>query len=331
MRSPVLAVHTGKSVQPLKWNLDGDTCLFTSLAEWFLVGWWWIINNAVWRKGSILPPFDSQNSCTLLSELSLGLGGLYPGGKMRTHFVLREQRKQQLWFQTPPYSVWALGFLAVSPLFPALRPLLKFVSWFCALLFLLLCDLSSAGSNLEATDSHLKWVQLKSLFKRSSTQVTIMTLALLTKEVCGVWARKLGWFRHVLQDKLPGHLLYMLTTDKRFVLMFKGSGEDRYTLQNSKCCDDRPSSPSNLWHRGYQCVDGLAAGVVDTSCYVDITAVQFSLLRRLWGLFPLALTGIALFSSPPPPLAVKWDFEIFLWKGLTCGDRLSCCQQRLMS
>lgn len=108
-----------------------------------------------------------------------------------------------------------------------------------------------------------------------------------------------------MQDKLPGHLLYMLTTDKRFVLMFKGGGEDRYTLQNSKCCDDRPSSPSNLWHRGYQCVDGLAAGVVDTSCYVDITAVQFSLLRWLWGLFPLALTGIVLFSSPPPPLAVK--------------------------
>lgn len=57
MRPPVLAVHIGKSVQPLKWNLDGDTSLFWSLAEWSLVGWWWIINNAIWRK--ILPPFDS--------------------------------------------------------------------------------------------------------------------------------------------------------------------------------------------------------------------------------------------------------------------------------
>lgn len=70
MRSPVLAAHIGKSVQPWKWNLDGNTSLFWSWAERSLVGWWWIINNAVWRKGSILPPPDSQNSCTLLSEQS---------------------------------------------------------------------------------------------------------------------------------------------------------------------------------------------------------------------------------------------------------------------
>lgn len=52
-------------------------------------------------------------------------------------------------------------------------------------------------------------------------------------------------------------------------------------------------------------MDGLAAGVVDISCFADITAVQFSLLGRMWGLFPLALIGIVLFSSPPPPVAVK--------------------------
>ena len=52
-------------------------------------------------------------------------------------------------------------------------------------------------------------------------------------------------------------------------------------------------------------MDGPAAGVVDISCYVDITAVQCSLLRGLWVLFPLALTGIVFYSSPPPPGAVK--------------------------
>lgn len=85
-------------------------------------------------------------------------------------------------------------------------------------------------------DSYLKWVQLKSLSDRSSTQVTTVTLALLTNEVCGVWPRKSGWFRHGLQDILPGHHLYIPTTDRRFVVMFKGGGEDRFTLENSKCC-----------------------------------------------------------------------------------------------
>lgn len=78
-------------------------------------------------------------------------------------------------------------------------------------------------------------------------------------------------------------------------------------------------------------MDGPAAGVVDTSCYVDIIAVPHSLLRRLWVLLPFTLIGIVFFSSPPPPVAIKRGFEIFLWKGLTSGDGLSCHQQRPMS
>lgn len=52
-------------------------------------------------------------------------------------------------------------------------------------------------------------------------------------------------------------------------------------------------------------MDGLSAGVVDASCHADIIVVQYSLLRRLWVLFPLALIGIVFVSSPPPLVAVK--------------------------
>lgn len=76
--------------------------------------------------------------------------------------------------------------------------------------------------------------------------------------------------------------------------------------RTQNAAEDRLSSPQTHGPEDVcLCVDGRAAGVVDTSCHVDITAVQFSLLRGMWGLFPLALTGIVFFSSPPPPAAVK--------------------------
>lgn len=329
MRSPVLAVHIGESVQPLKLNLDGDTSLFWSLAEWYLVGWWWIINNAVWRKGSILPPLDSQDSCTSLSEQSSWSWWILSWRKDENSLCVERAEEATALILNSSLLCVDYGFSGSQSSVPCPQSLV----WIC---FLMLCTVLSASVwpelcwlKLGATDSHLKWVQLKSLFNTSSTQVTIVTLALLTHEVCGVWDRKSGWFRHVFQDILPGHNLYMPTTAKRFVVMFKGGGEDRFTLESSKCCWRQTQTQGT--EDVCLCVDGLAAGVVDTLCYVDITAAQFSLLRRMWGLFPLALSGIVFFSSPPPPVPVKWDFEIFLWKGLTGGDRLSCCQQRLMS
>lgn len=63
--------------------------------------------------------------------------------------------------------------------------------------------------------------------------MAIVTLALLANEVSGVWARKYRGFGHVLQDLLSGHPLNMPTRDKRFVLMFRGDGEDRFTLENA--------------------------------------------------------------------------------------------------
>lgn len=291
------------------------------------MGWWWIINNAAWRKGSILPPLDSQNSCTLFSAVLFVL----------VDFILEERWELTLCWESRGsnsfdfellLTLWGLwvfwqSVLCSLPSVPCLNLLPDPVH--CSFCFCVTWALLA-----QATDSHSKWVHLKGLFIRWSTKVTSVTLALLTNEV---WARKSGWFRHVLQYILPGHPLYMPTTDKSFVLMFKGGGEDRFSLENSKCCWRQTQFPPNSWHRGCLsvCVDGLAAGVVHTSCYVGVTAVQLSLLRRMWALFPLALSGIVFFSSPPPPVPVKWDFEIFLWKGLTRGVRLSCCQQRLMS
>lgn len=101
--------------------------------------------------------------------------------------------------------------------------------------------------------------------------------------------------------------------------------------RSPSAAEDRLGPSKPMAQRMSVCVHGLAAGVVDASCYVDITAAQLSLLRRMWGLFPPALIGIVFFSSPQAPVPVKWDFEISLWKGLTRGGRLSCCQQRLMS
>lgn len=240
MRSPVLAVHAGESVQPLKWNLDGDTSLFRSLAECCLVGWWWIINNAVWRKGSTLPPLDSQNSCTLLSEQSSWSGWILSWRKDENSLcVERAEEATALILNSSSLLCVDFGFSGSQSSVPCPQSL----AWLC---FLILCTALSASLwpelcwlKLGATDSHLKWVRLKSLFNRSSTQVIAVTLALLTNEICGVWARKSGWFRHGLQDILPRHHLYMPTTDKRFLVMFKGGGEDRFTLENSKCCWDR--------------------------------------------------------------------------------------------
>lgn len=86
--------------------------------------------------------------------------------------------------------------------------------------------------------------------------------------------------------------------------MFRGDGEDRFTLENAA-----EDSFGSLQTRGTEdvclCVHGLAAGVAGTSCYVDIAAAQFSLLSRMWGLFPPVLTGIFFFSSPAPPVPVQ--------------------------
>lgn len=69
------------------------------------------------------------------------------------------------------------------------------------------------------------------------------------------------------------------------------------------------------------CVDSLAAGMINTSCYIDVITVQFFLLRMLWGLFPLALIVNVFFPSPPLPVAFKCTVTLLLGATVERADQ----------